>query len=99
MGDVGGDFVPILPVVDDDALLRKDDQIVANARDREIIDDLGTGVIAFARRRDHFDDDHWRFDDQCIGVRLGPAVDENVGYTQGLVVDRYADTVDEDQAG
>jgi hypothetical protein len=64
MQDIGRNPAPVvLGVVHDGALLRKEDQVVPDAREREIVDELGVGVPSFAGGGDDLDRDKRVLDD------------------------------------
>src|SRR6266540_2511308 len=86
--DPGGDGVPPAAcMMDDEPLIRIDDEVIQNACNAEIARKLGRSIDAPRGRREYLDDDHGiRHLDGGVGELL-TAVDERVRLVGGILID------------
>src|SRR2546423_2992084 len=78
--------IRVAGMMDDDPLCRVDDQVMADAWNREIFRQLVASIVALRRRRGNFDDDERRFQDHRIEVRGDVALYDSIRLTRMLVV-------------
>jgi len=89
--------VLIAPMVNDGTLVQNRDQVVVDALHREVLDELGTGRIVCLRG--DLDHDQRLLDEHGIPVRHWAALDHDIRQTNRVVVDRYAQSLDENLTG
>ena len=92
--DPGPDLLAIAPMVDDQALVGVDLEVVLDARHAEIAAELDASVVVPRARRRDLDDDQGVRDLDHVAVEGVPATDQHVGPERGRAVDPDRDAVD-----